>query len=401
MKPTSQTQSHPGQVRSSNEDRYYASDEHGLYAVADGLGGAKAGEIASQTFADTVAAASPQFLALAGKIEREVTRGRDDLLRLVKAIFQDASRAIYERAQREASAHGMATTGVILGVCDGLAVIGSVGDSRAYLIRRGEVRLLTTDHTVFQKLLDHGLVTAERAAEFPYKNLLERSVGDLPQCQVDTFWLDIQPGDQFILCSDGVSMYLDPPRLRDLSRNDVNDVVDAANRSGGADNITIVSVKVGDDVPRLQLLDTDTRLRALNQLSVFRDLSFQEILQTMRIIHERRAAIDERVVAEGEPGDSMFVVVEGTLEVRREQTVLATLSAGDHFGDLAFLDGLPRSATVTALTPGVLLSLRRDDFQQLVRENPTIAAKMLTRFALSLAQRLRALDQDYVVRQAR
>jgi PPM family protein phosphatase len=219
-----------GRKRRRNEDAFVL--EPPLFAVADGMGGAQAGEVASR-----LAAAAFREFHEADELEPEER---------VRAIIQEANRRIYERAHRDAQASGMGTTITAALLEDGLVALGHVGDSRAYRVRDGRLEQLTEDHSLVADLMRSGRLTAEEAEGHPQRSVITRALGTDPEVDVDTFTVEAGPGDVFLLCSDGLtSMVADEEILDLIARSDslaaaAKALVKAANRSGGEDNITVV-----------------------------------------------------------------------------------------------------------------------------------------------------------------
>ncbi len=227
---------HPGRKRRHNEDAYVV--EPPLFAVADGMGGAKAGEIAS-----SLAAA-----ALTDSAEDGTGQER------VVALIQEANRRVFERARDDQSASGMGTTMTVAVVEDGRVVIGHVGDSRAYLLRGGELEQLTEDHSLVAELVRSGKLSPEEAEVHPQRSVITRAVGTEPDVDVDAFAVDAQPGDVFLICSDGLTDMVDRPTILDLVERHGDDLdaaakalVAAANKRGGDDNITVVFFEISAD----------------------------------------------------------------------------------------------------------------------------------------------------------
>ena len=230
--------SDPGRKRRRNEDAYVVDPP--LFAVADGMGGAQAGEVASQ---------------LAAAVLRESPGEEGDPEQRVVALIQEANRRIYERARSDAEASGMGTTITVAMLAQDQVAIGHVGDSRAYRVRSGELEQLTEDHSLVADLMRSGRLTPEEAETHPQRSVITRALGTDPDVDVDTLAVDAQPGDVFLLCSDGLtSMVGDEEILQALRESDgleqaAKTLVKAANRRGGEDNITIVLFTVdGDEV---------------------------------------------------------------------------------------------------------------------------------------------------------
>ncbi len=227
-----------GKVRSSNEDAYAVDSRHRAFLVADGMGGHAAGEVASQLAAQTVEAALAEAAA-----------GPDpDLLR--RAV-QEANARVYEAQMEKPEFRGMGSTLTVLAFSGGLYHIAQVGDSRAYLLRDGTLRQLTQDHSVVWPLYENGILSKEDIARHPQKNLITRSIGTCPQVEVDLTSDAASEGDTFLLCSDGLTDVLTDREIAlalsapaDTIQDIADSLVDAANRGGGPDNITVVVVRL-------------------------------------------------------------------------------------------------------------------------------------------------------------
>jgi protein phosphatase len=222
-----------GRRRRHNEDAYVC--EPPLFAVADGMGGAQAGELAS----GLAAAALRDDTNRSGGEER------------VDELIQQANRRVYERQARDSSASGMGTTITVALVEDGRVAIGHVGDSRAYLIRGRRLEQLTEDHSLVAELVRSGKLSPEEADTHPQRSVITRALGTDPDVDVDTFSIEAKPGDLFLLCSDGLtSMVDDETILREAERNRsdlraaAKALVRAANKGGGEDNITVVFFEI-------------------------------------------------------------------------------------------------------------------------------------------------------------
>src|SRR3954451_4966589 len=202
------------------------------------MGGAQAGELASGLAA---AALRDESSELSGGEQR------------VDGLIQEANRRIYERQSQDASASGMGTTITVALVEEGHVAIGHVGDSRAYLIRDRKLEQLTEDHSLVAELVRSGKLSPEEAEGHPQRSVITRALGTDPDVDVDTFSIQTQPGDLFMLCSDGLtSMVEDEVILQTVEKNrgdlqaDAKALIRAANKGGGEDNITVVFFEIGE-----------------------------------------------------------------------------------------------------------------------------------------------------------
>ena len=227
--------SHPGRRRRRNEDAWVCHPP--LFAVADGMGGARGGEIASRV------AATALGESVDGSGEARVV-----------ALIQEANRQVYDRAREDSDAAGMGTTITVALFEDGIVSIGHVGDSRAYLIRDRKVDQLTEDHSLVAELVRTGRLSPEEAESHPQRSVITRALGTDPDVDVDSFSVAAKPGDLFLICSDGLTAMLDDEAIFDVvehNREDLDssakELIAAANRNGGEDNITVVFFEVVEE----------------------------------------------------------------------------------------------------------------------------------------------------------
>ena len=233
-----------GKVRQGNEDALFTDQEAGVFIVADGMGGHVAGEVASQIVTETVGPG-------VSKARSEGLEGAELQTRMLELI-KEANRAILERADNEPEKRGMGTTLTMLALVPGSGyVFDQVGDSRGYLLREGMLRQVTRDHTVVQQQVDRGALTPEQAREHPLSHILTRALGTEEDVEADTYDDEVNPGDLFLLCSDGLSGMLSDDRIYEILSAPTDDLqsiadalIDAANEGGGLDNVTAVVVKV-------------------------------------------------------------------------------------------------------------------------------------------------------------
>ena len=226
-----------GRVRRRNEDSFVLDPP--IFAVADGMGGAQAGEVASR-----LAAAAFREYHDADRLEPAER---------VEAIIQEANRRIFERARTDAEASGMGTTVTAAILTNGRVSIGHVGDSRAYRIRDGELEQLTEDHSLVADLMRSGRLTPEEADAHPQRSVITRALGTDAEVDVDKVTVDVEPGDVFLLCSDGLTTMVPEEEILRIAQEAgtldeiARGLVRAANSGGGEDNITVVLFRVEGD----------------------------------------------------------------------------------------------------------------------------------------------------------
>jgi protein phosphatase len=225
-----------GRQRHANEDSYYAKAP--MFAVADGMGGAQAGEVASRI--------------AAGAFDHRRVSDDPSAEEQLEGIAQEANRKIHKLAQVDSSRAGMGTTLTAALLRDDELALGHVGDSRAYVLRDGKLKRLTKDHSLVEELRRQGRLTEEQAEEHPQRSIITRALGPEPTVNVDTMTFPARDGDVFLLCSDGLTTMISDEEIREILvrsknlRSAVNRLVEAANRGGGRDNITAVAFRVAD-----------------------------------------------------------------------------------------------------------------------------------------------------------
>jgi protein phosphatase len=232
-----------GRKRASNEDAFGYSIEHGVYLVCDGMGGAAAGEVASSLAVDEV------MRLLTGRAPDESVRT------VIEAAISAANEVIFSRSQSNSKLNGMGTTLVSMVAEERQLLVLNIGDSRCYRLRGGHLEQISQDHSLVEEQVRLGRMTPAEALRSPLKNVITRALGTQSRVTPDVFELEAEPGDLFLLCSDGLTRELTDAKielvlsaalpLAGLSLADVcNQLVDAANQAGGGDNITCLLLHV-------------------------------------------------------------------------------------------------------------------------------------------------------------
>ena len=234
-----------GRERRTNEDNAFAQAP--LFAVADGMGGARGGEVASGIVVETLNGGMPDGVPPEAGLA-ELTR--------------EANQRIHQQATSDAERSGMGTTLTAAYVGDGEVAFAHVGDSRAYRFRDRKLEQLTEDHSLVGELVRRGKLTPQQAEEHPQRSVITRALGPEGSVQVDSFSVGAQPGDVFLLCSDGLTSMVSVDTMEDILREaDSLDaaarrLIDAANENGGRDNITVVLFRI-EGVPEAADTDAD------------------------------------------------------------------------------------------------------------------------------------------------
>ena len=228
--------SETGKLREQNEDAIYCDDQTGVYIVADGMGGHQAGEVASREAIRTFLAAYEE-----GKKE-EVTD------RIISSMAK-ANEAVFQESLQEETRQGMGTTFTCAVVQGNRAVFGHVGDSRAYLYRKGTLRQITRDHSYVMEMVKQGKLTLEEAAVHPQRNVITRAIGTKEPMGSDLYMEEIKSGDRILLCSDGLTSMVDDAAIATILEEEqpveqsARALAKTANENGGKDNISVILIQ--------------------------------------------------------------------------------------------------------------------------------------------------------------
>jgi len=225
-----------GRQRNANEDSFFVRSP--IFVVADGMGGAQAGEVASKAAAEA--------------FDRDLPDAPPE--RVLQETIESANREIHELARADPSRAGMGTTitAAIVNAESEEVCVGHVGDSRAYRLREGKLERLTRDHSLVEEMRRKGQITDAQAEDHPQRSIITRALGPEPSVEVDVRTVPAAPGDVFLLCSDGLTTMVDEARIQQILadagsiREAVRTLVDDANRAGGRDNITALAFRLGD-----------------------------------------------------------------------------------------------------------------------------------------------------------
>ena len=226
-----------GKVRANNQDAPIVSEKLRLYGVADGMGGHKGGEVASTSARDDL------LRELEGKTPSVAT---------LSGAIEEVNRQIYHQQEHDDALTGMGTTLSVLWMSDNFVYIGHVGDSRVYLLRDGEFKQMTLDHSLVEQLVREGVLTEEEAQNHPMRNIITRAIGTDESVEVDVVVEERRKGDLWLACSDGLHGLVDDRQMRDALRRYAPEkaadvLLKAALDAGGRDNVTLVIVHDGDE----------------------------------------------------------------------------------------------------------------------------------------------------------
>jgi serine/threonine protein phosphatase PrpC/CRP-like cAMP-binding protein len=390
-----------GRMRDHNEDNYLVDRKMSFFVVADGMGGHAAGEVASALAVRIIheeLRRDRQTIEIAGA----QSRGARTILGLLEQAVQKACGRIHEEARLDPQKRGMGTTLSAVLFAGSHGYIAHVGDSRIYMLREGRIQQLTEDHTVYNELVKRGKLTKEQIEKVAQKNAITRAVGVYERVEVDTLTIEVLPGDQFLLASDGLHGYiahtaeLEPYFDEEDEKQATAGLIELANRKGGKDNITAVLVRLGegDAKDNVRARRLALKRETLMKMPLFQRLSEREILRVMQVAEVIAYQPGQVVVREGDKGDELFIVLTGRTQIARGDTVLNEAGPGEHFGEMALIRAMPRTATVSAVEPTEIIGIRRADFFEILRKEHELAVKLLWQFLGVLADRLEQTSRD-------
>ncbi len=399
-----------GRQRDHNEDNYLINESIGLFVVCDGMGGHAAGEVASAIAVQTIEAeirGEEDILQdyVAGK-QGAARVSKREIMNVLEFAANRASRRVHEAAQADTTKRGMGTTLVAVMILGAQAFIIHVGDSRLYLLRSGKLEQLTDDHNVYNELIKRKKLTREQVTQLAPKNAITRAIGVYESCEPECLVMDIAQGDRFLLCTDGLSEYFEAPHSSSgelgqvlgagTPEEVVRRLVDTANDRGGKDNITALVVEIGNsgahDQERLRRLEHQKQV--LSRVPLFAHLDDRELRRVLQVMETISFADGERIITESERGESLYIVLSGTVRVVRGEATVKNLVEGEHFGEMALIRNQPRSASVISSGASEMLVMHRTEFFDILRSQPRVAVKLLWQFTGVLADRLAETTRD-------
>lgn len=380
-------------VRDTNQDAMGIFADELVFAIADGMGGLEHGERISAAAIDAVRQALPRLSERA----RALTSGaspevRTALFQELETLFTRSATELYNMAEQAGLRMGTTLSVVVL--AGDRLVIGHVGDTRVYRVRKGQVKLLTEDHSVAASQLRRGLLTPEAYNQSPQRSVLYQSLGTTAEIEPDIVEASLQVGDVLVLCSDGVWAHLDPDTLVQQSsledpRLAARGLADTALTHGSDDNCTAIVLRVlsqsaqpGSSLPR-----------ALAVCSLFKDFKEQDLRLLGPYVQHRDLAEGEVIFREGDMGEEMYIVESGAVELSRQGFPLAQLNAGTHFGELALAGNATHTVSAKAVMVGKVLVIHRRYLDALTARRPDLAAQVLRTLLADVANRLVAFNE--------
>lgn len=387
-----------GRERQNNEDAYWIDDDLGSYAVCDGMGGHANGEQAARLAIESIARSIAAQAGALEEIRGGSADGHERLVAIAEAAVHSACREVYDLACAVPEYSGMGCTLTLLMVAGGKAAMAHVGDTRLYLQRDGAVDQLSSDHTMAADFVRQAKLTPEAARTHHLSCVLTRAIGAQGTVEVESLIFEVFPDDVFLLCSDGLSSYVEtmgtlaPFLMRDELDAVPRALVDFANQRGGGDNVTALVVSVRErgaehdpehDPERLDLSRLGARVRddlaSLRASELLGDIPLAHVLRLYAVCELHDYSTQELVLQAGDPLDGLHCVLSGALRLERQGGSSERLMPGDSLGGPALLLRGRSQSSVVADEPSRVLFLTGDQLQQLASRRPRLVLTILSR----------------------
>lgn len=367
--------------RSDNQDALLVEDELGLYAVADGVGGHQAGEIASATAVNVLR----DIIAL---WRHDGTGLHERGWSVLHRAIESACATIHRNATASPSLAGMSTTLTAVLVDGDQVVMGHVGDSRLYLLRDGTLDQISTDHTLAAELYRGGVIAREHIERHPHAHVLTRNLGTQPSVKVETLLLEVHPGDILLLCSDGLNPAMHPPEhVVDLldSTPDLagalGQLVERAKAAGSRDNITVVAWRLDGSGEGL----TRPVVDALRSVPLLAQLPLADLARVAAEMTPRTYDAGQTLVQRGERNGALHVVLEGRLRWELPSGHFAYLERGAGIGTTTLVAARKSPGQLVADERSRVLVLQSEAFRNLCKLRPRLGVQLLTELADELS----------------
>lgn len=384
---------HRGAVRDKNEDNIFVDGELKFFVVCDGMGGHNAGEVASALACETVRKYVVERLRLD---QPDDTARPTYFLSVLREAVGEACREVYVTAHANPEYRGMGTTLTALLIAGSRAYFAHVGDSRLFLFRNGKLHQLSQDHTFVEEMVQRGIIDRAQAANHPYQHVLARSLGTQESVLADTLSVELVPGDHFLLCSDGVPDAVSTEELcsalsagtaKQICEGLIQDALDAQ----CSDNVSVIIVQIeGEALPTEAPASSDAllKLEVLRGVFLFRELELSELARVVERCYLYECPASTAIIAEGDTDSSLYIVLNGELEVTKRGRIVANIKQGDHVGEMALVSGTPRTATVRTRGAARLLQLSAAEWRALLQTDPVLGVKLLSALSAELSSRL-------------
>lgn len=385
MKFKSNIKSIKGNTPSLREDKFYSSDEDGLYMVVTGVGekapAIKASQMTIDTLSNLIFSQKSLIEKISGfKSKDEIEALMDHLEAGVKKLsMQMRSEVLKDPVRRP-----MGASFKLLFVRENVGLILQVGDGEIYLKREGVLNNLSNSSQSSQ--------AASLGVEF------ENILGSAFDFKLSLVSVELSPGDEFILCSDGLQKNISPTQLKGICSDDVgsdvvSDIIKQVEKLGVYESATVMNIIFEKVSGKDKTITAHNKFEVLKGIPLFSLLEFKEIAKVISKMEQRSFKSNELIIKQGDKGgENLFVILSGSAEVIISNKVVANLSSGDYFGELSLIDKAPRSATIKASEDIEALIMNRDEFYKIITKEKNISIKLLWKLTKTLSRRLREAD---------
>lgn len=389
---------HRGKRKTQNEDGVLQIPDIPLYVVVDGAGGTDAQESALRILRSHTRALFEKVQSVA---DVHSSANRLEVGAFFEEIFDQVHKELLTMTEGRENA-SLASSMLCLTTVGECAYLAHVGNARAYLLRKGELWVLTNDHTVAMAQLTRGMITEEEYEDSPHKLILTQALGQAGQVEMEFAEVWLLPDDVLLLCSDGLTRVVGDQTICEILHNDAlpeatRSLVKEALAEGGPDNVSVITLAVRADADAVATAAPTDIIGTFRNVFLLAEMSEADRMMIAPYLEDMRVEPGEVIVREGEQGDHFYVIISGDVRVSLGQTHLVDIGPGGQFGELGLVGDSRRTATVTALTACRLFALSRDRFHQVLREKPHLSAKLL----LPLLERVKDRLTDVTKRLAR
>jgi PPM family protein phosphatase len=367
--------------RSDNQDAFLVEDELGVYAVADGVGGHQAGDVAAATAVNVLR----DIIAL---WRHDGTGLREKAWSVLHRAIESACATIHRNAIESSNLAGMSTTLTAVLIDGDRAVMGHVGDSRLYLLRDGTLEQISSDHTLAAELYRGGVIAREQVERHPHAHVLTRNLGTQPSVKIEMLLLEVHPGDLLLLCSDGLNPALYPPeRVVDLLESTpdlagaLGQLAERAKAAGSRDNITAVAWRLegsGDGLTR-------PVVEVLRAVPLLAHLPLADLARVAAEMTPRSYDAGHTVLHHGERNGALHVVLEGRLRWELPTGHYAHLERGAGIGTTTLVAARKSPGKLVSESKSRVLVLRSEAFRDLCKLRPRLGVQLLTELSDELS----------------
>lgn len=393
MKVKASGMSDIGKKRKDNEDSLLIDTTMNLYIVCDGVSGQNSGKEASQITVKM--------------IQNEISENfsninRDNAHKFIEQAIEKVNFHIYNLQKNDPNKKGMATTLDLIFVVDNIAIQAHVGDSRTYLLRENRIHLLTEDHSYTNEMIKLGRMTEEEAQNSKYKSVISRAVGLQETIKPDFLKMELSPGDQFLLCSDGLNKELDDQDIYDFlinesTRFDMSQLIQKALSNQGRDNVTVLSVYIEKHKEKTNIAyDVIQKLNVLGKINLFKYLTYPELIKLLEFGVVKEFAAGNSVIKEGDLSDDMYILIFGKVKVSRNGQFIAYREEGALLGEMGLIDSSPRSASVQAEETSTFVVFKKQKLFELMKAETKMAIKIFWMLCMELNDKLRDTTSQLV-----